>query len=542
MNPRLAKSKRALTASASAAAALWLGGVSPVLADVAAGSSSLHGRLDTGRHGVGVMHLVLRDRQRPEGAAMRDGRAVTLDERARVVRLQVWYPTSPAAGGPAMTVADYLDAHLPDLPDEATRGSRRRERVANFRQTMTTFGRLTDAQLETLLEQRFLARREAPPAPGPFPLIVGQLRPFATTIVNEHLASHGYVVAMVSGTSPSTPDAGAGLEVAVRDMELAIADLRTRAWVHPTSLATLGFSGAGFSQLLLAMRHPDVQAVCDLESAIFDDRVMWPLSRGWGYDVAALRVPFLHTYGVPLSARENRRADFEAMRYARRYHYLVDAPGLTHGDFASEGMIASLTPGLRGDAAPRLQAAFETTVRYVRAFMDAHVKGDSAAAAFLTRRPEDNGVPPGLATVRVLAAIEPAPTADGLEAQIRGDGIESALRTLREAAVRDPEAPLFAERALNALGYRLFRDGRHADAVAILQTMLDRYPASPNAYDSLSEVLEAAGRREESRTVVLRGLDVVQAPAVSTGDRDAFTRMLRERLARLDRSGPAPPP
>jgi tetratricopeptide (TPR) repeat protein len=322
---------------------------------------------------------------------------------------------------------------------------------------------------------------------------------------------------MVSGTSPGTPDAGAGLEVAVRDMELAIADLRTRAWVHPTSLATLGFSGAGFSQLLLAMRHPDVQAVCDLESAIFDDRVMWPLSRGWGYDVAALRVPFLHTYGVPLSARENRRADFEAMRYARRYHYL-------------------------GDAAPRLQAAFETTVRYVRAFMDAHVKGDSAAAAFLTRRPEDNGVPPGLATVRVLAAIEPAPTADGLEAQIRGDGIESALRTLREAAVRDPEAPLFAERALNALGYRLFRDGRHADAVAILQTMLDRYPASPNAYDSLSEVLEAAGRREEARTVVLRGLDVVQAPAVSTGDRDAFTRMLRERLARLDRSGPAPPP
>ena len=75
----------------------------------------------------------------------------------------------------------------------------------------------------------------------------------------------------------------------------------------------------------------------------------------------------------------------------------------------------------------------------------------------------------------------------------------------------------------------------HADAVAILEATLDRYPASPNAYDSLSEVLEAAGRRQESRHVVLRGLDALQAPAVSAGDREAFTRMLRERLARLDR-------
>ena len=509
-------------------------GASTVRADVAAGMSPLHGRLDTGPHRVGVTHLVLRDRQRPEGAATRDGHAVTLDARARVVRVQLWYPSRPDAAGPAMTVADYLDAHLPDLPDQAARASRRLARIANFRQTMGSFGPVTDAQVETLLGQPFLARRDAPPAAGPFPLIVGQLRPFATTIVNEHLASHGYVVAMVSGTSPGTSDAGAGLEVAVRDMELAIAEMRTRAWVHPSSLAVLGFSGAGFSQVLLAMRHPDVQAVCDLESAIFDDRVMWPLSRGWGYDVAALKVPFLHTYGVPLSARENRRGDFEAMRYARRYHFLVDAPGLTHGDFASEGMIASLTPGLRGEAAPRLQAAFETTVRYVRAFMDAHVKGDAPAAAFLTRRPEDNGVPPGLATVRVLEAIDPAPTVEALEAQIRGEGIELALRTLRDAAARDPRAPLFDERALNALGYRLFRDDRHADAVAILEATLDRYPASPNAYDSLSEVLEAAGRRQESRHVVLRGLDALQAPAVSAGDREAFTRMLRERLARLD--------
>ena len=101
-------------------------------------------------------------------------------------------------------------------------------------------------------------------------------------------------------------------------MEFAIPEVRKLPFVHERTLGALGFSGSGFSQLLLAMRHPQVQAVCDLESAIFDGRVLWPVQRGYGYDVTAVRVPFLHTYSVPLSARETNIADFEAMRYSQR--------------------------------------------------------------------------------------------------------------------------------------------------------------------------------------------------------------------------------
>ena len=46
-----------------------------------------------------------------------------------------------------------------------------------------------------------------------------------------------------------------------RDMEFAIPELRKRPDVHATALGALGFSGSGFSQILLAMRHPDVAAV-----------------------------------------------------------------------------------------------------------------------------------------------------------------------------------------------------------------------------------------------------------------------------------------
>ena len=56
-------------------------------------------------------------------------------------------------------------------------------------------------------------------------------------MTNEYLASHGYVVAMIDGLSPDIPDPGAGLEIAVRDMELAVPAMRKLAFVDPTKLA-----------------------------------------------------------------------------------------------------------------------------------------------------------------------------------------------------------------------------------------------------------------------------------------------------------------
>ena len=248
---------------------------------------------------------------------------------------------------------------------------------------------------------------------------------------------------MSDGFQPDTTDPGVGPETAVRDMEAMVPELRKHANVDPTRLAALGFSGSGFSQILFAMRHPDVDAVCDLESAIFDDRVFWPLNRGWGYDLAAMRVPFLHTYSVPLARRENRISDFEGMRYSNRHHYLVDASGIHHWDFALEGMAASTVLGARGANGPRLQQVFETTNRYVLAFFNAYVKGDQAELAFLRRDPAANGARAGLATIRELPGVQPAPGLQAFEAMIHQRGIDTAMAAFRAARARDPQAPLF---------------------------------------------------------------------------------------------------
>ena len=428
-----------------------------------------------------------------------------------------------------MTFGEYMFSHFADTVSDATK----RTDEANRRRVFAQFGPVTDSAWNRLQATALLGRRDAAPASGRFPLIVGSLRRLSTTVTNEYLASHGYVVAMSDGFQPDTADPGVGLETAVRDMEALVPELRKLAYVDPTGLGALGFSGSGFSQILFAMRHPDVDAVADLESAIFDDGVFWPLSRGWGFSVTSMRAAFLHTYGVPLARRENRFGDFEGMRYSNRHHYLVDAPGIHHWDFAVEGMAASTVLGLRGANALRLQQVFETTNRYVLAFFNAYVKRDATELAFLRRDPAANGAPAGLATIRELPAVEPAPGIQAFEALINERGIDSAMSVFRVARARDPGAALFDPLQLNRLGNRLLRARKVGESIPVFRTVLELTPASANAHDSLAEALEAAGQSTEALQLSRRGLDALSREQLTSEQRQQVKAALDARVQRL---------
>ena len=492
----------------------------PVPASGDEARSPLHGALVPGPHVVGFTTISMADPTRPAGPG---------GPRARAMVTHVWYPAA-AASGRAMTFGEAAVSHL-----EMATAAERAQRETDLRRFLTQFGPVTDASWTALLATPLLARRGAPPANGRFPLLIGQLRALSTSITNEYLASHGYVVGMVQGPQGNQPtDPGGGLEVGVRDMEFAIAELRKQPYVHPEALGAVGFSGSGFSQLLLAMRHPDVKAVCDLESAIFDDvRISMPLQRGWGYDVGALRVPFLHTYSVPLSKLENRIADFENMRYSSRHHYLVDAPGIHHWDFATEGMAASTVLRNRGDNGPRLKQAFETTNRYVLAFFNAYMRGDQQELAFLRRAPEANGAPAGLATIRELPSVAAAPTSLTFQQMLIRDGVAAAMKAFDAARASDPQARLFVEAELNALGYRLLRQPKPAEAIAVFRKVVELYPTSTNPYDSLGEALETTGDKAAALEATRKGLEVLAKENLPDARRQQLRELFEERLKRL---------
>ena len=92
---------------------------------------------------------------------------------------------------------------------------------------------------------------------------------------------------------------------------------------------------------------------------------------------------------------------------------------------------------------------------------------------------------------------------------VRTRGIDAAVREIDAARAVDPQAALFREPSLNRLGYQLLRGQKLAESIVIFRKVVDLFPGSANAYDSLSEALEAAGERAQSVEVAQKGLEVL---------------------------------
>ena len=60
------------------------------------------------------------------------------------------------------------------------------------------------------------------------------------------------------------------------------------------------------------------------------------------------------------------------------------------------------------------------------------------------------------------------------------------------------------------MAYRLLRDEKQAEAIAVFRAIVALNPALSNAYDSLAEALEAAGERAESLAMTRKGLEALE--------------------------------
>ena len=181
---------------------------------------------------------------------------------------------------------------------------------------------LDDAEWAAYAGFRMAATRDAAPAAGRFPLIVGMLRPVSVVATAEHLASHGYVVAYVERQPRETFIAEGLVREAlimaeqVRDMDVAIAHLRREPFVDPARLGAHGFSGDGMAQLVLAMRHPDVDAVAMLETGWLSPAQVSSFQEVTAYDPLALRAPLFYAYSENLGRNSGLEAGLRA-RIAR---------------------------------------------------------------------------------------------------------------------------------------------------------------------------------------------------------------------------------
>jgi predicted Zn-dependent protease len=84
------------------------------------------------------------------------------------------------------------------------------------------------------------------------------------------------------------------------------------------------------------------------------------------------------------------------------------------------------------------------------------------------------------------------------------------------------------------LGYGLVEAGKLPQAIAVLQWTAKAFPKSANASDSLADVLEKAGKREESvreskKAHTLLGRDA----SLDARAREELRKSIAERIAKL---------
>ncbi len=122
-------------------------------------------------------------------------------------------------------------------------------------------------------------------------------------------------------------------------------------------------------------------------------------------------------------------------------------------------------------------------------------KGPDVAAE-LTSRDYRANVDPAMREV-LAHKVEPSLAERMRDAFAAGDSA-GALKLHLEYKADPRHAYADTELELNALGYELMRQGRHGQAIVVMQLNAADHPGSSNAFDSLGEAYMVAGRREEA--------------------------------------------
>ncbi|HTE49274.1 MAG TPA: cytochrome P460 family protein [Kofleriaceae bacterium] len=164
---------------------------------------------------------------------------------------------------------------------------------------------------------------------------------------------------------------------------------------------------------------------------------------------------------------------------------------------------------------------------------DCHDKHGAVGNTFTQFYPTAFPVARARGTVRADFVGIPATPAD-LVAEIEAHGWPAGERLVDHTTRRWPSANLAREAALNSAGYRLSSAGKQPLAIGLFEYVTRKFPASANAWDSLSEAYEQAGRAEDARAAVTHGLRALAADrAMAPARRDGIGRALRDRQARL---------
>lgn len=349
-----------------------------------------------GPHAVGFQVVRQYDTSRHFSLAGSGGMNATID---RPLQTLIWYPARKAAETPM--------------------------RLGNFEklvQTETNFTHPTTSGSPQKFVDSYMAGtetvptvslRNAPSAAGKYPLVIyaPSLNAPATENIElcEYLASRGFVViasASIGSDSRRMTVDQAGAQAEAADISFLIHFAGSRKDVDTKRIAVVGYSWGATGALLAAENNRTIKAFVSMDGSF---RYALPPD----FPKTHLMIPLLlFTRGeTPLLPQTTGDESIKAAggRLLQQFQgplYQVRLLAVSHIQFSSlyqrserfkrEGMQFTPADYTLRDGVP----SYAWMARYTAEFLDAFLKNDQQAKAFLSRQPEQNGVPPRLIQVK----------------------------------------------------------------------------------------------------------------------------------------------
>lgn len=427
-------------------------------------------------------------------------------ERARPLQTLIWYPAADRFA-PPMTVHDY----------------------GKLAATETRFGQ-TDrpssvaakewlAGLQPSLATPMWAVRDAPWASGGgFPVVIYAPSFSGVSWENadlcEYIASHGYVVLAspsLGATSRSMTYDLAGIETQARDISFLIAFAQSLAAADLSRICVIGFSWGGISNVVAAARDSRITSLVALDGSLRYSPGL--LSQAGDVHPEEMRLPLLSIAQGQWTLEDHERlttaADRQGPNVLNGWIHgdliAVYMLGMAHGEFGSmyqrnEDSWRNIFHGWhqrRGDYTRQdAVTGYAWMARYTLEFLDAYLKQNATAAAFLTKTPAENGVPPHLMACQYRPASSPQPVSlEGFRLEIGRRGFDRAAEIYQEFRGRKGNFEL-SEHTLGSWSDELIESNHLTEARRLLELNVQIHPDSSSALLRLGELYQRTNRRQ----------------------------------------------
>ena len=420
-------------------------------------------------------------------------------ERARPLQTLIWYPAQKS-NGKAMTVGDYSDL----LATETSFG--KPELWSDWKWWIEG--------MKPTLKDSMWAVRDAPLLAGRFPVVI--YAPSLSSMswenadICEYLASHGYVVVASPSTGARSRDMTvdlAGIDAQAQDISFLIGYAQTLPDTEMSEIAVAGFSWGGISNLFAAARDNRIDALVALDGSMRYFPGLVKAATDVHPEQMTIPMMFFYQGSTTLEkiARQKPNKDTDGPNVLNAWTHgdliTVEDIALVHTEHGSmfqrnERIWKNYARSHKADyTRADGMVGYAWIARYTLEFLDAYLKRDAQAMAFLKKTPAEVGVPPHMMTVNFRAAKGIPASLDALRAEVGRQGFDHAAAIYAAMLKEQPDFKL-DEDAVLRWGSDLMEKNHLAEAIEVLKLDVQVFPSSSNSYDSLGEAYMKAGQKQ----------------------------------------------